>query len=258
MGIIYDNRGKPELASLEYKKSLEHNPGSVPAHLRLGADYLILGDEEKAVREFEAIRKIDPGDKEARILLALIYANRGIVHTRLGKFDEALREIEKAGALYPESAELYFYRGVIYEQTGRKEMAVENFRKAIEFAPALAEAYNYLGYMFAEDGVNLDEAATLVLKALELDPENPAYIDSLGWTYFKKGEISEAVKELEKAVSIEKEDPVIRGHLGDAYFKKGLFDEAGAQWEKSLELDPKQENVRDKLRSLKNVKESKY
>lgn len=257
MGIIYDNRQKPALAAREYEKSLKYVSRSAPAHLRLGADYLVLGDEEKALREFEAAKEIDPENKETRILLALVYANRGIRHTRDKKFDEALRNMEKATELYPESAQLYFYTGVIYEQTGKKVRAAENFRKAIEFDPTLAEAYNYLGYMFAEDGENLDEAVELVQKALQLDPGNPAYIDSLGWTYFKSGKISEAIKELERAVSSDKEDAVMRGHLGDVYFEKGLFDKAKTQWEKSLELNPKQEKVKEKIRKLGDPKNAK-
>ena len=104
-----------------------------------------------------------------------------------------------------------------------------------------------LGYIYAEQGVNLDEAIELIGKALSIEPENGAYIDSLGWAYFKKGQIQEALKELERAVGL-LEDPVIYDHLGDAYFESGKIKKALEQWRKSLELDPEQEQVSIKLK----------
>jgi tetratricopeptide (TPR) repeat protein len=67
--------------------------------------------------------------------------------------------------------------------------------------------------MFAEDGVNLDEAVQLIKKALEFEPDNGAYIDSLGWAYFKKGELAPALRELEKAARSEPDDPEVADHL---------------------------------------------
>ena len=80
-------------------------------------------------------------------------------------------------------------------------------REAIKRDPNFADAYNYLGYMFAESGENLDEAVMLTKRALEIDPNNGAYIDSLGWAYFKKGMYKEALIELEKAIKLEANSP---------------------------------------------------
>ncbi len=86
----------------------------------------------------------------------------------------------------------------------------------------------------------------MIRKALESDPENPAYIDSLGWFYFKKGKFREALNELIRAVSL-LEDPVIYEHLGDVYFKINDLDNARFNWQKSLNLDPEQKGIKDKL-----------
>jgi tetratricopeptide (TPR) repeat protein len=107
-----------------------------------------------------------------------------------------------------------------------------------------------LGYTYADKGINLDEAISLIEKALEIEPEVGAYIDSLGWAYYKKGMIDKAIELLEKAVGYE-DDPIIRDHLGDAYYKKGWTDKAAEQWEKSLKKDPGQEKVREKLERAK-------
>ncbi len=105
--------------------------------------------------------------------------------------------------------------------------------------------------MFADDGVNLDEAVNLIEKALDFDPDNGAYIDSLGWAYFKKGLIDEALVELEKAVKFVDDDAIIHDHLGDAYFKKGMADEAKEEWKRALELDPEQDSIKEKLKKSK-------
>ena len=90
---------------------------------------------------------------------------------------------------------------------------------------------------------------TCALTILKSDADNAAYIDSLGWIYFKKGLFDQAVKYLERAVRI-LEDPVIYDHLGDAYSVKGMYAEAIDKWERSLELDPDQEKIREKLDAL--------
>ena len=105
--------------------------------------------------------------------------------------------------------------------------------------------------MWAEDGENLDEAIELIKKALEIEPDNGAYIDSLGWAFYKKGMVDEALVQIEKAANLLKDDPVVRDHLGDIYSKKGLIEKALKEWERSLEIDPKQEKVREKIKSEK-------
>jgi Tfp pilus assembly protein PilF len=89
----------------------------------------------------------------------------------------------------------------------------------------------------------------MIRKALEMEPDNGAYIDSLGWLYFKKGKFKEAVTEIEKA-SLLVEDHVIFDHLGDAYLKVKDIEKAKLNWEKSLQLDAKQEQVKKKLEAL--------
>ncbi len=123
----------------------------------------------------------------------------------------------------------------------------------ISIDPKHAEAYNYVGYMYAERGQNLDEAIQLIGKALDLEPENGYFIDSLGWAYYQQGRYPEALKELKRAVVKTKEpDPVIYEHLGDALIKNGLDEDALAAWEKALKLDPAADGVKKKVDDLKD------
>jgi Flp pilus assembly protein TadD len=101
--------------------------------------------------------------------------------------------------------------------------------------PRNPAALNYYGYMLADRGVRLDEATELIKRALAEDPTNPAYLDSLGWAYFKQNKFSEAEEPLRKAASRESHDPTILSHLGDLYSKIGKDDLAEAQWQKSVD-----------------------
>jgi tetratricopeptide (TPR) repeat protein len=104
--------------------------------------------------------------------------------------------------------------------------------------------------MYAERGQNLDEAITLIAKAIELEPDNGYFIDSLGWAYYQQGKYGDALRELKRAVERAKEDPVILEHLGDAYVKNGLDSEAIDAWEKALRLDPTADGVKKKIDDL--------
>ncbi|MBU0894981.1 MAG: tetratricopeptide repeat protein, partial [Candidatus Omnitrophica bacterium] len=148
----------------------------------------------------------------------------------------------------PDDPRVHFYLGAYYENINDNVSAAKHFRDAIRLDPYYADAYNYLGYMFAEDGVELDEALELTKRAVALEPESGAFLDSLGWVLFKKGMTDEALMHIEKALRAMPDDPTIREHLGDIYFKQGLREKAREEWSKSLEFDPEQEKVREKLK----------
>jgi tetratricopeptide (TPR) repeat protein len=93
---------------------------------------------------------------------------------------------------------------------------------------------NYLGYMLADKGIRLPEALKLIRKAVDLEPTNGAYLDSLGWAYFKLGQYEEAEENLRKAVERDQTDPTVHDHLGELYEKTGRIRLAAAQWELSL------------------------
>src|SRR5258708_29777621 len=89
--------------------------------------------------------------------------------------------------------------------------------------------------MVGDRGIRLDEGTELIQRALTEDPANPAYLDSLGWAYFKQNRFSEAEEPLRQAASRESHDPTILSHLGDLYAKLGKDNLAEAQWQKSVD-----------------------
>jgi tetratricopeptide (TPR) repeat protein len=93
---------------------------------------------------------------------------------------------------------------------------------------------NYLGYMLADRNVRLDEAYQLIQKAVDMSPDNGAYLDSLGWVYFRQGKLTEAEGLLLRAVDLTGQDPTVHEHLGEVYYKLGKTKEAIAQWTASV------------------------
>ena len=121
-------------------------------------------------------------------------------------------------------------------------------------------ASNNLGYMWADRGERLEEAGDLIKKAVEIEPENGAYLDSLGWYFFKKGDAERAVKELLRAQENivreeKKDDPTVLDHIADAYAKLGKTPEALTYWQKALALQPEDKKlvgrITEKLESAK-------
>ncbi|MCX7661500.1 MAG: tetratricopeptide repeat protein [Candidatus Omnitrophica bacterium] len=131
--------------------------------------------------------------------------------------------------------------------------AEEEFKELLRLNPDDHIVLNALGYLYAENGINLDEAEILIKKALEFEPNNGAYRDSLGWVYYQKSQLDLAIKELERAAEL-LEDPVIYEHLGDAYFKVGQILKAKDCWSKALELNPSNLELKKKLENLNIIK----
>jgi tetratricopeptide (TPR) repeat protein len=114
--------------------------------------------------------------------------------------------------------------------------------------------------MFADRGVKLDEAESLIEKAVKTDPTNGAYLDSLGWVYFKQNRLDLAEEYLKKAIVFVNSDSSIHDHMGDLYFKTRRFDDAKTEWNKAIQLSTEQDEidkVKKKLDELKTTKAAK-
>jgi len=150
-------------------------------------------------------------------------------------------------------AAFYFNYGVCAEQGGFIEKAAALLQKSIELDPSkAAQAYNYIGYMWVDRNMNLEDGGNMIRKALELEPNNAAYIDSLGWYYYHVGDYSKALTELLRAVDgLKPEDPVVYEHVGDTFQALGKSGEAQLYWQKALKLDPNNQKLANKLEESK-------
>ena len=144
-----------------------------------------------------------------------------------------------------------YFRAISYEREDQWDKAVIDFQKVLEINPEDADALNYLGYTWVDRGENLTEAFEMIEKAVELDPESGAIVDSLGWAHYKLGHYSEARKNLEKAAELTPNSATIIDHLGDVYWKLGRFREAGYQWKRAMEFDPTDKELKNLKAKLK-------
>lgn len=133
---------------------------------------------------------------------------------------------------------LLYARGICFERTQRWPEAEADLLKALELEPDQPFVLNYLGYSWVDKGLNLDRAKAMLHRAVELKPDDGYIVDSLGWAYFRLGENDKAVTYLERAVELEPGDPVINDHLGDAYWRAGRTREARYQWQRALTFAP--------------------
>ncbi|MGH8015620.1 MAG: tetratricopeptide repeat protein, partial [Candidatus Zixiibacteriota bacterium] len=145
-----------------------------------------------------------------------------------------------------DSVRLMFAIGSTLERFKRYGQSEETFEKLLKLDPEHSQSLNYLGYMLADQNKRLNYAHDLVKKALDLAPQNAAYIDSYGWVMYRLGKFDSAVEYLEKAVALER-DPIIFDHLGDAYKALGKTDDARIWWQRALELEPTNDTIREKL-----------
>ncbi len=131
--------------------------------------------------------------------------------------DDAIRVIREGLAVDAENTELLFDLGVIYDRQGKTDLALDRMQQVLVLEPDHPDALNYIGYTYADQGIRLDEAEEMIKKALSFKPDNGYIIDSLGWVYFKKGRLAEALAELRRAADLIPDDPVLLEHLGDVY-----------------------------------------
>jgi tetratricopeptide (TPR) repeat protein len=147
---------------------------------------------------------------------------------------KALDAAENLSQSSDEKQTLMFRRGAMYERMKNYPAAEEEFKKVLALNPENDQALNYLGYIFADRNIRLDEARDMVAKALSREPNSGAYLDSLGWVYFRLNKLPEAEDKLREALQYMSRDPTVHDHLAEVYFREGKIREAIAQWQSSL------------------------
>ena len=266
LGFMYrlNEQYKEGVATFQELGSLDPSFGSqASAQIidtwRMGRDYA------KATEEADAAVKKWPDDRPVRITRSNLLADMGKfdqaaadlkkildgkndrdthmqlaqVYEKAKNYGEMSKSIDAAEGLSTTSDEkemIHFMRGAMLEKSKKFELAEAEFRKLLAINPASTSALNYLGYMLADRGTRLNEAVDMIKKALEQDPQNGAYLDSLGWAYYKQGNLQEAVDNLKRAQERTPRDATIHDHLGDVYAKQGNLKSAIAEWEASLKM----------------------
>jgi tetratricopeptide (TPR) repeat protein len=193
---------------------------------------LVLSDLGKTDAAVAEARRLMDGKNDRDIDLSL-----ADIYEKAKNFTEMAKVLDAAESLSQSSAEkqdVAFRRGAMYERMKNYTEAEAQFRKVLEMNPDNDAALNYLGYMLADRNVRLEEARDMISKAVAHEPNSGAYLDSLGWVYFRLNKLPEAEDKLREALRYMSRDPTVHDHLAEVYFHEGKIREAIAQWQSSL------------------------
>lgn len=182
-----------------------------------------LGDLKKANRTLDRLGVLAKRDQ------AVVDLTRASILRDSGRTDEAVKVLERADKELPDTPEIKYDLAMLYASQGRNEELVPLLRQVIALQPHNANAYNSLGYTFVDQEINLDEAQGLLEQALELEPNNPYILDSVGWYLYKVGDYQAALEYLMRSYE-QLPDAEVAAHLGEVLWAKGRQEEAIDVW----------------------------
>jgi tetratricopeptide (TPR) repeat protein len=285
----YADQTQPAIDTYRQLATLDPSKGA-HASASIIETYMVGKEFPKAQEESDAAFKKYPNDRELRVTRASLMAEMGKTDAAVAdvkklldgkddrviqlalyelyikgkKFDDAAKALdtaEKMSESQDDKIDVWFKRGAMFERMKNLNAAETEFRKVLAVVPDNSATLNYLGYMLTDRNLRLPEALAMIQKALEHDPNNGAYLDSLGWVYFRLGRIPEAEDAMRRAVELTPHDPTMRDHYAEVLFKASKVREAITQWEASLrewqtsspaELDTAEvAKVRDKLENAR-------
>ncbi|HEV7344968.1 MAG TPA: tetratricopeptide repeat protein [Devosia sp.] len=234
LGQLLDAAGQHEAANTIYDAVPVNSPMKPTAVVRIAQNLDTGGDREEALRRLRNIVTSNPQDLDAVSVLG-----------DLLRYDEQYIEAAEA---YTKAIDLtggdsladwrfYYVRGIAYERAKEWPKAEADFLKALELNPDQPAVLNYLGYSWIDQDMNLEPALEMIEKAVAAQPQDGYIVDSLGWAFYKLGRIDEAVETLEQAVLLRPNDAEINDHLGDAYWRAGRKLEARFQWKVAASVD---------------------
>jgi len=217
-------------AFAEAAKGLAAHPNDRDLELNQALLYGENNQPDQAAGVLRPMLRQSPDDFEIYLDLAQVYSE----DHRYADGEEAVQAAEKVVSRPDDRETLGLVLGGLYDQQKKYEQAEQVFEGVLAINPHNAPVLNYYGYMLADRGVRLDDAAGLIQRALVEDPDNPAYLDSLGWTYYQQNKLEDAERYIRKAIEHGGHDPEILSHLGDVLAKSGRTDLAAEEWDKSL------------------------
>src|ERR1051326_3151572 len=288
---IYEAENDFAKAAEVLQPLIAEDPVNVELQRRQAYLYLRAGETEKARAELKALVDAvallqplvdkyasDPfvnaryvefllraGDKDRARVAASTQAKFGVRNTvgaaeayvQNEQYDAAVTLLQDALKAKPDEVDLQFELGSTYERAGKKADAEKVFQQILDKHPDNTQTLNYLGYMWAESGVNLERAQSMLQKAVAAEPRNGAYIDSLGWVYFRQGKLDLAEKYLTDATKLLPRDATVHEHLGDVLAKRGDVGRALEVYKPARKLEPEAKDeakLRSKIAELEKQK----
>lgn len=243
LGTIYEKRNQRDLALEHY---LEVEPGQNYLGAMVNATELMVNSNEelqalKLLRDQREV--VGPGYREGLFILeSEILATAGQMKDAENILSQGLEE-------FPQSTRLLYSRAMLYSRIDYLAAAEQDLKLILSIAPNNAAALNALGYTLADRTDRIDEAYLYIKKALELTPDDPAVMDSMGWVLYRRGNFDQALVQLRKAM-VAMPDHEIAAHLGEVLWVSGIEQEARDVWREGLKLNPQSAVIRETIDRL--------
>lgn len=224
----------------EFSKAIQVADTSLDAYVQIGLTYYNKGKNEEAERILrEGISK-DEQDFRLNYLL-------GLTLQAGGKTSEAVTYYERAAKNNSADINVLSALALAYNSIGKYDESNLAYEKALKLDPNNPLILNNYAYNLSERGEKLDKALEMAKLAIDIEPENASYLDTIGWIYFKLKKYKLAVKYIRKSLEINGGSAVVNDHLGDVYKEMGEKDNALIYWRKALELSPSDERIKSKI-----------
>ncbi|SFN59525.1 Tetratricopeptide repeat-containing protein [Nitrosospira briensis] len=220
--------------AMEWYRSVTSGTQYIPAQIKYA---LLLSKTGKMDEGLQHLHQLPITNDQQRAQLAVAEAQ---LLREAGDYKKAFQLLSDALKKLPDYPDLLYDRALAAEKIGKSDIMEQDLRKLIQLRPDHAHAYNALGYGLAEHSDRLPEALELIEKAIELSPNDPYIMDSLGWVHYRMGNLNQGLSYLRQAFGLNP-DPEIAAHLGEVLWVQGTREEAKDVWQTTLKNHPDNE-----------------
>lgn len=240
LGIISATEKNDSLASKYLERVTQLAEWNGDAWWYLGTGYFEKGEYQKLLDTMERARKVLPKDSR-------VYFLTGLAYTRLNQPELAIEMLQRSLQLKPDDVNALSTLALTFDGQHRFKESDSLYEQALTIDPKSHLVLNNYGYSLAERGLQLERALHMALQAIEADPENSSYLDTVGWAYYKLGKYQEAENYISKSIATGSASAAVHEHLGDIYYKLGQKEKAEKAWKQALEMNGNNQALKDKL-----------
>jgi len=244
---VYELLGRVELEGKNYDQAIEHFNKVIKMDITNRYGWLFLGF---AYSDMGQLKEAEETYRKAVIHVkddASLWTWLGIVLQRQKKFAESIEPFKKALLLDPKNVNALSSLPVVLEELDLFEQSDDVYEEGIKHLPDNALLLNNFAYSLSERDVRLQEALEMSQKSNDLEPDNAAYLDTIGWIYFKLKEYQKAENFILKSLKLRSSSAVVLDHMGDIYYNLNDIEQAKVYWKKSIEIQPDNQSVLDKI-----------
>lgn len=232
---------KQDSLSLDsFRKVTELASWNADGWVYLSSVFFEKNNYDEVVTILESALKVLPDDFRVNFFL-------GVAYNRLKRNVDAARVLEHARTVNSKDINTIVQLALVYDALGKPEESDKLYEEALVIDPENHLILNNYGYSLAERNMQIDRAYEMARKAVEAQPDNASYLDTMGWVYYRLGKYKEAEEYVRGAIDKGEVNAVVYEHLGDIYYKMNDVERALEQWNVALKIDAGNEALRQKI-----------